>query len=275
MLIKPVVYLNGKFITPQEAEISPLDEGFLFGLALFESLRVYKNKIVYLEKHFLRIKQSALLIGMGFPFQFSRLEKLIREIVCRNGLSDAYLRLTLWKRRLAAGILITAKEYTPYPQVKYKSGFSATISGLRQDGASLLARIKSCNRILYQLSLQEARSENFDEAIILNQRGMIAEGARTNVFFVQDEVIFTPSIECGCLPGVTRQAVFNLAKKYRLKIYAGKFSPQDLKNAQEAFLTNSLIGIMPLSSLEKEEIGKEKCGRLTQFLQKKYLCLFR
>jgi len=135
--------------------------------------------------------------------------------------------------------------------------------------------LKTTNRIFYDLSLKEARDKGFDEAIILNSRGIIAEASRSNIFWVKDKELFTPGLECGCLDGITRKAVFDLAKKYNFKIYTGNFTLQDLYTCDEAFLTNSLWGIMPLAVIEKETIGKGKCGKLTRFFIEKYNSLLK
>jgi len=185
------------------------------------------------------------------------------------------VRLTLWKAQTGTGISVIARNYQPRPAQKYREGFSAGVSSFRQMEDSLFARIKTTSRILYQLSFQETRDRGFDEAIILNSRGYITEGTRSNIFLVKDREIFTPDLACGCLDGITRRVVFDLAGKYRIKVYEGKFRPQDLSQAHEAFLTNSLMGVMPLSSVERTNIGNGKCGKITSLFLRKYNCLLK
>lgn len=270
-----IIFLNGKFVTEKEAKISVLDPGFLYGLGLFETMRSYKNKILYLDAHLKRLQASCELIKIKLPYSSLKLKDIIRETVKINKFKDAYVRLTLWKSNPQTGILVLVKKYHPYPISKYKNGFSAGFSKFRQDENSLYSRLKTSNRLIYQLSLEEAGRKGFDEAVILNHRGYIAEGSRTNIFLVKDNAIFTPAIECGCLNGITRQVIFGLAKKNQIKVYTGNFTLTDLYSADEAFLTNSLMGIMPLVSLEKKKIGKGKCIRITKLLSKRYNCLLR
>ncbi|MDD5431684.1 MAG: aminotransferase class IV [Candidatus Omnitrophica bacterium] len=270
---KAALFLNGKFTGSLEAKTSVMDPGFCFGLGLFESMRSYRGKIVYLDEHIERIKNSCRLIGLKFPFSAPRLKQLIRKCVDANGSVDTYVKLILWKAIKGTNYLIITKRYNAPSLNRYKSGFKVLISDLRQDEKSLTARIKTTNRLLYQLSFNEARKKGFDEALILNNRGLLAEGSRSNVFFIKDNEVFTPSLECGCLGGVTRKVIFDLCSKLKIKIYTGRFTVKDLLESDEAFLTNSLMGIMPLSFLNQNAIGNASLRHITSLLQKKYRAL--
>lgn len=273
--MREIVFLNGKFLALDEAKISALDPGFLSGLGLFETMRSYQRKIVYFSAHLQRIRRSCRLIGLKFPYPLNKLKAIIKKTVKINDLEDAYVRLTLWKSRLGTAILVMVRKYQPYSTQQYRKGFSAMVSRFRQDENSYLAQIKSTNRILYEVSFQEAKNKGYDESLILNRRGFITEGSRSNVFFIKDNAIFTPAIECGCLPGITRRVIFALAKKYKIKTYEGNFTLQDLFAADEAFLTNSLVGVMPLVSVGSKSIGLKQCARLTKFFITKYRSLLK
>jgi branched-subunit amino acid aminotransferase/4-amino-4-deoxychorismate lyase len=273
--MKEAVFFNGKFLPLREARVKVTNAAFLYGWGLFETMRAYNSKIVYLDKHIARIKNSAKLLGITSSYSGIKLKKIIKRIVDLSGNIDAYVRLILWNEDDGNGILVFTKKYKPYSSQKYNAGFSGSISRFRQDENAILARFKTTSQILYQLSLHEAKKRGFDEAIILNSRGYLAEGSRSNIFLVKSKALFTPSLACGCLDGITRKVVFALAKKNKIKVYEGNFTLQDLYNADEAFLTNSLIGIMPLVSLKRQKIGKAKCGRLTKFLIKKYRSLLK
>lgn len=273
--MQETVFLNGRFLATEEARLSALTPGFLLGLGLFESMRSCNARIVYLDEHLGRIKGSAKLIGIGFPFSSSKLKEIIKKTVQINGFKDTYVRLTLGKAQKGTDILVIAKKYQSYPRQKYKKGFRAVVSSLKQGNHSLLARLKTTSRLLYQLSLEEAKNKGFDEAIILNNRGCITEATRSNLFLVKDNELFTPSLSCGCLDGITRRIIFNLAKKSNLKIYEGNFTLEDLCAADEAFLTNSLMGVMPLVVVQKQRIGGGGRGKTTEYLLKKYNSLLK
>lgn len=147
------------------------------------------------------------------------------------------------------------------------------MSSLRQSSGSLFSRVKSTNRLLYEISFQQAKQKGFDEAIILNERGYITEASRSNVFFAKDNNLFTPSLDCGCLEGVTRKIIFEQAKKHKINISEGKFTLFDLYEADEAFLSNSLMGVMPLAQAEDRVVNNGKAGELTGFFANKLTIL--
>lgn len=270
-----IVFFNGKFISRQEAKVSVLTPGFLYGWGVFETMRADNKKIVYFDAHLKRIKNSCRLINIRFPYGLNKFKKIIAEAVKICQEKDAYLRLSLWKSEKTTDILISVKKYQPYPAGKYKKGFSAYISSFRQNENSFLAKIKTANYLFYQLAYQEAKKKCFDEAIILNQRGYLCEGSRSNIFLVKDNSLCAPALECGCLDGITRKVIIDLAKKDKIKFYAGKFTIQDLYEADEAFLTNSLMGVMPLASVDNKLIGRGKWGKITRLFMHKYNLLLK
>ena len=272
---REIVFLNGEFLFKKAVRISAFDPGFLYGFGLFETMRSYNHRIVYLDAHLKRLKSSCSYIGLEMPYSLDRLKGIIKQTVEINDLQDAYVRLTLWKQDKGTGIAVITKEFKPYPASKYNKGFSAGISRLRQSEDSPLTKIKSTSRLNYELSFKEAKDKGFDEAIILNNRGNIAEATRSNIFLVKNKEIFTPVLECGCLDGITRKVIFDLAKKHKIALYQGNLTIQDLCSVNEAFLTNSLMGVMPLTSVEHKIIGKGKCANLTKFLIAKYNSLLK
>ncbi len=270
--VREIIFLNGKFMPVKEASLSILTPGFLYGWGVFETMRACNNKIVYFAGHLKRIKESAKLLDIKCPYLESRMKVIIQKTIKLNSFKDAYVRLTLWKNKKGADALVVVKKYEPYPASKYKEGFRALVSSLRQNEASLIAQLKTTNYLLYRLAYKQAIEKGFDEALILNHKGYITEGARSNLFFARDKELFTPSLKCGCLDGITRKAAFDLAKRYKIKVFEGNFTVEDLINSDEAFLTNSLMGIMPLASVESRRIGR---GELTGLFMKGYASLLR
>jgi len=242
---------------------------------LFETMRCFQGKIIHLDWHLERLRVSAKLINLKLPVGCRRLEKEIYATVKLNRLNDARVRVVLTATPSGAEIFVSATVYQSFSVQRYRKGFSAIASSLRQDERRLSARIKSTDRALYNLSLQEARKKGFDEAIILNQRGNICEGARSNIFFRLKDELFTPALINGCLPGVIRRLIFDFAKKDGLKIYEGNFVLEDLAACDEAFLTNSLMGIMPLTRLGKKPIANAKAGKLSAEFLKNYQALLK
>ncbi len=268
-----VIFLNGEFLDTEDAKILSPSSGLFYGRGLFETMRSYNGKIIYLSKHLERLRSAAGLVNLKLSYPAAKLKKIIKEALHLSFFKDAYVKLILWKNGKAAEIALFVKNYKPPLGIKYKKGFSAAVSGFRQDGNSLLSRVKSLSRLMLELAKDEAKAKGFDEALLLNTEGYIAEGTRSNIFFVKNKVIFTPSLDCGCLNGITRNVIFDFAKKERLKIAEGKFILQDLYEADEAFLTNSLIGVMPLARVGNYKIAKGARGEITGYFIKKYKAL--
>ena len=273
--MKEIIYLNGKLICAQEVKISPLGPGFLCGWGLFETMRSCNSNIVYLNKHLVRLKKSAALLDMDLACPLSRIKHLAIEAVRRCESKDVRLRIALWDSGSSTEFMISAKPYRPPQAKKYRRGFSACVSSLRQIENYFPSRIKLLSRILYELSYRQARANKFDEAVILNNRGYICEASRSNIFFIEDETLFTPSLKCSCLPGISRQVVFDLAKKQAIPVVEGNFTIEDLRQAQGAFLTNALIGIMPLTKIGSKLINNRRLHRITRLFIQQYRLLLK
>lgn len=272
--MKEIIFLNGKFLSPHEAKVSVLSPGLLYGWGLFETMCSRNNRIVYLDAHLKRIKDSSKLLHINFTYPKGKLKKAIKEVVKINRLKNAYVRLTIWKNPdNKTDVSIIVKKYKSLPDKKYNQGFSCMVSSLRQNENSFLPQLKSTNYLFYKLAYLEAENKGFDEAIILNNSGYLTEGSRTNLFMVKNKELFTPALECGCLDGITRKVILRSAKKNNIKVHEGYFNLQNLYGADEAFLTNSLLGIMPVKSVENLRIGKAK--DITGFFRKKYNLLLR
>ena len=239
---------------------------------LFETMRAHKGKIVYFDQHLARIKKSCAKFNIRLPYSFVQIKKQIINAIKKSKLNDARVRLIISKTGAKVDISIVIKRYNPPSYKKYKSGFRVDLVGSRQKENSALAIHKITDRKLYERAFEKAKRAGFDEALILNDRGNICEASRSNIFFVKDKLLFTPNLGCGCLPGITRQVILDLAKRKKIKLRNGRFTLQDLLVADEAFLTNSLIGVMPLAAVRKEQIKK---GAITRYFMSQYACLLR
>ncbi len=259
-------------MSQDKAPVLRSDSGLLRGLGLFETMRAYHGGIVYFKRHIKRIGNSAKRLHLNFSYGQAKIKKIVDRLLEINSLSDACLRLSLWNTGASQEIFITAEEYRPASYKKYRQGFSADFAQLAQNDY-FLAQHKTTSRFIYEVNFSQAKKRGFDEAIMLNQNGYITEATRSNVFLVKNNILFTPELDCGCLAGITRSAVIDLAAFCKIKFREGKFTLKDLLAADEAFLTNSLIGIMPLTCLGKKYINGKRT--LTGFLSDKYRKLLR
>lgn len=274
------VYLNDALIPLSEAKISPLDYGFLYGFGLFETMRAYSGRVFSLERHLDRLAQSAEEIGIAKAVDKEELRSAVYMTLSKNRLDDAYIRLTLSAGEGAVGLdpasckkptlLIVAKEYIGYPPEKYFRGFRALTSSVRVSATSLTSRMKSISFLERLLAKAEATKAGADEAVMLNSEGFVAEGSVSNLFFVFGGVIHTPGLQCGILPGVTRSVVLELAGQLNIRVVERSISLDEVYSADEAFLTNSLMGIMPLTEVNNRALGSGGIGALTKRVMDSY-----
>lgn len=270
-----VIFWNGKFLSEKEAPILSIDASLLRGVGLFETMRAYQKNIIYFTHHITRIKNSAKILGFDFPYSIGEMKNFILRLLELNSFKDAHVRLTLWRTKKLTEILVSAKEYKPLPLSKYKRGFTLDIASLRQDEHPFFTQHKTTSRVIYEVSFEKAQKRGFDEAVMLNQRGYISECTRSNIFFVKDKTLFTPALSCGCLGGITRQVVYDLAAQGGIKIYEGRFTLGDLSAADEVFLTNSLIGLMPVKRVGSQYVSKTSALKITGLLIRQYRNLLR
>jgi branched-chain amino acid aminotransferase len=171
-------------------------------------------------------------------------------------------------------VLIVATSYTPPPPETYQAGFKAVVSSIRQNSQSPLSRLKSANYLNNLLARREAKAAGGDEALLLNERGSLCEGSTSNVFLVKGNSLVTPSQESGCLPGITRQAVIEIAAGLGISIVQREVQLEELMQADEAFVTNSLLELMPLREVDGRSLGrgteKERRGGVTERLMIAY-----
>ncbi|MBM3238022.1 branched-chain amino acid aminotransferase [Candidatus Poribacteria bacterium] len=272
------VYLNDELVTVEEAKISVLDHGFWYGNGLFETMRAYKNYHIFrVQPHLDRLLRSAEAIRLKIGYTAEALEKAIVETLAANGLDDAgYVRLTISPGAGAPvpdpttcekpTVLIVVNPFVPYPEVLYQNGASAIVSNIRRNAQSPIPRLKSLNYLENILARFQSRDVGAQEAIFLDTAGYVAEGSMSNIFFVKSGELYTPSTECPILPGITREVALEVAFKAGISIREGQWTLEQLLAADEAFLTNSLMELMPLTRIDSACINNGKPGELTREL---------
>jgi branched-chain amino acid aminotransferase len=273
-------WINGKFLDVGEAKISVFDRGFLYGDGLFETMRSYGGNIFKLAEHLSRLFYSSKVIKLKIPYSKRTLEGALYKILKVNRLDDAYIRLTLTRGdgpftlkkdgRSRPNVVISAKEFRGYPQRFYSAGINAQISDIRQDERSPLSGIKTLNFLGHILARMRTQEDGFNEAIITNTEGRIAEAATGNIFLVKRRLLLTPSLDSGILPGITRGVVIRIAKGLKIRVSEKPISAGGLISADEVFLTNSLAEILPVVKIGRAEIGKGRPGEITKLLHASY-----
>lgn len=275
-----LVYLNGHLLPASHARISPLDYGFMYGYSLFETLRSYEGRLFRLKEHLFRLRKGSQSLGFPTVPENEEIEKAIRQVLQGNNLKDARIRLTL---SLGEGslspdpssckqpvLVVAASHFFPPGEDIFEKGYKAIVSEHRRDSTSMLSRIKSGNYLASMLAREEARQKGVDLAVLLNERGMLSECQMANIFLVKNSRLITPDANSGILPGITRSEVLGLGAKLGLILEEREVRLEELYQSEEAFITNSLLEIMPLTSVNGRQIGKGTCGEVTRKLHRAY-----
>ncbi len=266
------IYLNGELVQQETATVSALDRGLLYGYGLFETMRSYGGRVFRLEEHYRRLRDGADRLAMDVPLTRRELSKAVEAVLDRNELSDARVRLmlTAGAEGAAGSVILMAREVTEYPRQLYRRGMSALVTSVRRNETSFLSGVKSLNNLDNVLAREEARRQDADEAILLNTRGFVAEGSASNVFLVLDGRLVTPNLSSGCLAGISRQAVLELAAEVGLEAIETDVELSAFAVASEAFLTGSVMEVMPLTRLDGQPVGSGRPGPVTGRLRRLY-----
>lgn len=275
-----LVYLNGELLPGEQARISPLDHGFLYGYGLFETMRAYDGRIFRLQNHIERLMSGARLLGFASKLNAAALGLACLQIVEANHLKEAAVRLAVSAGEGEARpdpstcgqptIFALARPYAPPASDVYGRGYKAIVSSLRRDSLSPLSYIKSASYMLSVLARREAKQAGADEPLLLNEQGFVAEGSLSNLFIVKDGCLLTPDRESGILPGIAREAVLELALPLGIEAEEVKLSLAGVLAAEEAFLTSSLMEVMPLTHVGGRAIGSGRPGPVTGKLMAAY-----
>ncbi|HMK55451.1 MAG TPA: branched-chain-amino-acid transaminase [Dissulfurispiraceae bacterium] len=267
------VYLNNGVVPAAEARVSVFDHGFLYGDGIYETVRAYDGVVFMIDEHIRRLYRSAGLIGLDIVKSAEEIRLAIYETMQANDLRTAYIRITVSRGPGAIGLdpalcesptfVVMAQPFKDYPRAYYEEGLRLVISSVRRNlKEALNPRIKSLNFLNNILAKIEAIRADVDEALMLNSDGFLAEGTISNIFFVKDGILCTPSEECGILDGITRTVVIDLAARNRIAVREGEFRPEDIYSASEVFITNSTMEVMPVRRVDDAHYAPGEMSRL-------------
>jgi len=265
------VWIDGKIVDGPEARIPVTDHGFLYGDGVFEGIRAARRRVYRLDDHLARLGASARAIGLTLP---DGLREIVLETLRAFGRDDAYVRLIVSRGEGALGVdpttcprprtVCIVDEIRIYPAEKLALGIDLATSSWRRPAADVLdPGVKSMNYLNNALAKLEARRRGVDEALLLNQAGLVAEASVANVFAVTGGALLTPLPTDGALPGLTRAGVLEVAQELGIAASERSLGRVDLLRADELFLTGSGAGIVPVRSLDGESIGAGEPGPVT------------
>ncbi len=260
-----IVLWDGKWVKVAPKVLESWTPGVMKAEGVFETMRAHEEKILFLEYHLQRLSRGLKTLGLSWPVGQRAIEMKLREVLHRHHLKEARVRLTVWREGLQTRSTIICQSI----EQSYSHAWRAIISSLRHC-RGVFPSIKSLDYSLFHQAYKEAMAGGWDEAILLNSRGELVEGSRTNIFLVCRDILYTPPMHSGCLNGVARQVVMRCARSSRMRCLARSVRPKDLLTCKEAFLTNAIGTVIPLTYIGAQPIGNGEPGPVTQKLRRAY-----
>lgn len=284
-----IIYINGQMIDSKEAMVSVYDHGFLYGLGLFETFRTYNKRCFLLEEHIERLMEACSYLGMKLTLTSRQTQEIVDQLLIANDLDEAYVRLTISAGTGDLGlpigdynsptIVVMVKSIATPPLEQWVKGKSLQLLTTVRNSPEGPIRFKSLHYMNNIIAKREllALGENTiagAEGLMLNGAGYVAEGIVSNLFFVRDGIIYTPHLDTGILPGVTRAYVIHVARNRGYEVQEGHYTFQELREASEIWMTSSIQELVPITELIDSNglrkqvsngVAGEICRKLAQY----------
>lgn len=279
-----IIFLDGSFVPAAEARVGVYDHGFMYGDGLFETMRAYNGHVFALEAHLERLWSGLAVLGFSlsdFPFSRKQIAEATLKTVALNGLSEAYVRLTITRGEGPPGldpavclqphVVIVARPIHAISPLERQVGIRlASVPVSKPSFTALDPTLKSLNYLPNILAKIHAKISGAEEGLMLAEQGYVAEGTVSNVFWIDNNGLCTPSMDTGILPGITRRLVIDAAKRLGLTVREGLFTIGHIYGAREVFLTNSGSEVIPVGWVDGRPIGDTKPGNITCRLWQNY-----
>ncbi|MFX3624182.1 MAG: aminodeoxychorismate lyase [Ectobacillus sp.] len=271
-----LIYVNGKFMEDKEAVISPYDHGYLYGLGAFETFRVYEGHPFLFNDHYERLMTALSYLHIKWDMTRDDILYILQELLERNSLKNAYIRLNV-----SAGIGEVGLQTDPYLHpsiIMFVKPLPAPGDIVEKEGVILrqprntpegIFRLKSHHYLNNILGKREIGDNPAKEGIFLTKEGYVAEGIVSNLFFIKNNILHTPSVDTGILNGITRKFVLEMAKCLDIQVKEGFFAVEELLASAEVFATNSIQEIVPICSI-RDSVFAGKKGPVTSKLLHMY-----
>ncbi len=260
------IFINNQFQEADNYLLESLMPGMMDSPGVFETLKVYNKRIFTYNEHLDRMSRGLKIYGYSGKVKRKELLKIIYDLLSINNFDNARVRVSILIKgnRLYKNIVCVPIEERTRPT--WDRGFNVKVFK-EPKNRTRLSNVKSLEYKIFLNAYLEAVKEGYDEVIFLNSKNTIVEGSRTNIFCFQKGCLYTPPIASGCLNGITRQKILEIAKDLGINIKVGNISLKDLKASEEVFLTNSIIEIIPVTAIDDIILSDEKkCEKTLLFL---------
>jgi branched-chain amino acid aminotransferase len=281
-----LIWLNGEYIPVEDAKVSVMTHTLHYGFGVFEGVRAYETArgpaIFRLTEHTDRLFRSAHMLNMKIPYSKEQLNQVQQEILRKNNLKSAYLRPLVFTGAESLGlrlspdtsinVMIAAWVWGSYMgKAGIEDGIKVRISSLsRHSSNSTMTKAKACgNYINSILATQEAIADGYDEVLMLDTEGFVAEASSSNFFMVMNDTLITPPTDA-CLQGITRDSIMQLARDAGIEVIERRITRDETYAADEAFLVGTAVEITPIASIDRRSIGQGKPGAITRQLQQAF-----
>ncbi len=250
---KNIICLNGRFREADQAVLVKLTPGRVEQKGVFETMRSYNGKVFGLEAHLNRMERGLQVYGHNRPLNRKKINQIIADLLQANDLKDAKIRISSALQGRSVMQAVVCAPIKKNPDSVYRQGYKLVSCALSKPRTKF-SNVKSLEYGFFLKAYESAVAKGYDETVIVDPTRHVLEGSRTNIFCVRKGCLQTPPVFSGCLNGVTRQMVFRLAKALNLPCEVRKLQLKDLLMSREVFLTNSVIEIMPVRSLDRKKI---------------------
>jgi len=283
------IWFNGRLVNWDDAKVHVLAHGLHYGTGVFEGMRCYATAdgpaVFRLDAHLDRFYQSAELYELGIPYSKEALTEATLELIRANQLNAAYLRpiaffdaatLSVWTRECPVSVAIAGFPTGSYHADAAK-GVRVTVSSIRKfDNSAIPAWGKACGQYINSVrAVQEAQRKGFDEALLLNSRGEVAEGSGENLFLVRDGAIVTNDKDASILMGVTRASILEIANDLGIPTRVSTISVEDVYHADELFFSGTAVEVTPIREVDGHVISEGKPGAVTRRIQDAFNAIVR
>lgn len=274
-----LIFHNDRIIDLADARIAPTIAGLLYGWGVFTTLRIYDGKAFAFDRHWKRLVLHAEKARVPVPLDLKQARRAIETLIFENSVEQGRARLTLlkgdagpWRPESSqeSDLLIFISSDAPSPRTE----IALTLSRYRILSSAVLAGVKQTALLENLFAREEARSRLFNEAVMLNERGEIVSATSANIFWVQGDEVFTPSLSTGCVAGITRLFVQEIAKRWNLHVVQGGFPIDRLLHAREVFLTSTAHEVTIVSSFDSKQYNNKQ-ARIAKLLSREFQKLAR